>query len=310
MSFPIIDVSQIDDPAAQLRISKEITEACSKWGFLLLRNHPIPAAEIEDAFSLGRQFFHLREDLKELWPINAKSIGYIGSFKDQRKDDKMSMWFGGGPGSLSDNKALPPFWREHTTKIEALKHKCHDLVLKLLVCFAIAMDLPDVNFFSSQHDENAGDGNSLRMIMYPARESQSGADITRMNAHTDSGTVTLLFQRQAGLEVTSPEGKWVRAPCVEDCVLVNIGDSLAFWSGAKLKATMHRVSFHSCPYDKERQTMAYFGKANPSTVLAPIVEGKEVERYVTNGIVLRSGMTVGELDRRIMDEIYGARKVA
>lgn len=70
MSFPAIDVSKIGDPDAQLEISKQITEAYSKWGFLLLKNHPIPAEGIEDMFALGREFFRMPEGNKEPWPIN------------------------------------------------------------------------------------------------------------------------------------------------------------------------------------------------------------------------------------------------
>jgi len=113
------------------------------------------------------------------------------------------------------------------------------------------MDLPDRNFFADAHLEDAGNGNPLRMIMYPARgERPSG---TRTIQHTDSGSVTLLFQRQPELEFLSPWGEWVKAPCVKDCILINIGDALSFWSGTQLKATLHRVSFDGVPHDMERQ---------------------------------------------------------
>lgn len=165
------------------------------------------------------------------------------------------------------------------------------------------MDLPDRNFFADAHLEDAGNGNALRMLMYPARgERPQGS---RMKEHSDSDSVTLLFQRGPGLEVLSPAGEWVQAPCVEDCILVNLGDALSFWSGTQLKATLHRVTFDGLPHDRERQSMAYFGSANPDTVLEPIVEGRTVEKYVTNGIELEPGITVGELSKMIMRGIYG-----
>ena len=165
------------------------------------------------------------------------------------------------------------------------------------------MDLPDRNFFANKHAEDAGNGNALRMLMYPARGERPQG--TRMNAHSDSGSVTLLFQRGPGLEVMSPQGEWVQAPCVENCILVNLGDALSFWSGAQLKATLHRVTFDGLPHDRERQSMAYFGAANPDTVLEPIVKGRTMEKYVTNGIELEPGITVGELSKMIMRGIYG-----
>ncbi|KAK6366319.1 hypothetical protein LTS17_010825 [Exophiala oligosperma] len=326
--FPIIDISDLDlssgRSSSQRRVADEVTRACREWGFLLVKNHPIPAEDIEEMFVLSREFFQLPEEVKERYPITKRSIGYVGSFKDRGKDDKMSMWFGGVPGALSSSEthdSVPEFWHRHVAKVEAFKHRCHDLVVGLLECFALALGLPDPKFFADAHREDAGNGNSLRMLMYPARarhderpndhRKDTDEEGSRMQAHTDSGSVTLLFQRAPGLEVLSPDGEtWARAPHVPGCILINVGDALGFWSGGQLKATRHRVTFEGLPPDKERQSMAYFGAANPDTVLQPIVacgeKKKKMDTYYSNGFELVPGITVGELNRMIMQGIYGA----
>jgi isopenicillin N synthase-like dioxygenase len=308
-SFPIVDISRIDDPQSQLQLAQEITSACQQWGFLLLKGHPIPPSHVDELFSLGKEFFALPEDQKAPYPITSQTIGYVGSFQDRGKDDKMSMWFGGPPGTLDDNTAmLPPFWHDHTRRVEEFKHQCHALIIKLLECFALALDLPDRDFFATAHEETASQDNSLRMILYPARPEMPAFEGlgSRMAEHTDSGSVTLLFQRSAGLEVLSPSGRWVRAPHIQDCILVNLGDTLSFWSSGRLKATLHRVTFDTLSHNQERQTMAYFGKASPDTVLQPIFGQGESDKYFTNGVELRPGMTVRELSTTIMRNIYGA----
>ncbi|KAL9114997.1 MAG: hypothetical protein Q9227_001241 [Pyrenula ochraceoflavens] len=302
--FPIIDISRISDPAQQISIAKAITSASAQWGFLLLKGHPIPAKDINEVMLMGTEFFALTEDQKAPWPVNGKYIGYSAALSDRHKDDKMSMWFGGVPGDLKqDSEALPPYWRERAAKVEKFKHTCYELVIQLLQCFAIALDLSDRNFFAKAHPENAGNGNSLRMLMYPARTEPSKG--TRMSPHTDSDSVTLLFQDSAGLEVESPTGEWVKAPCIDSHILVNLGDSLCFWSGGQLKATKHRVTFEGVPHDRARQTMAYFGRAAPDTVLEPIGDRANIGRYNTNGIDVYPGITVGEYGRLIMEQIYG-----
>lgn len=154
MSFPVIDISEIENPESQLGIAQEVTEACQKWGFLLIRGHSIPASSFE-VFSLAGGFFSLPETEKSGFPITSKSIGYVGSFQDRAKDDKMSMWFAGTPGTLDENlDMLPLFWREHTHKVEIFKHQCHDLIVKLLECFAIALGLPDRKYFANAHCED------------------------------------------------------------------------------------------------------------------------------------------------------------
>jgi len=113
--------------------------------------------------------------------------------------------------------------------------------------------------------------------------------------------------------------EWVPAPHMDDCILVNLGDALSFWSGTQLKATLHRVTFDNLPFDRERQSMAYFAQASSDTVLQPIVPkphttvdttvGTQAQTqtpaYYSNGVELRPGVTVGELRRMIMANIYG-----
>lgn len=71
-------------------------------------------------------------------------------------------WLSGRPGALKEDvEALPPFWRDHLELIEGFKHECHSLVIKLLVCFAIAMNL-EPNYFARAHAADAGYGNQFR----------------------------------------------------------------------------------------------------------------------------------------------------
>ena len=149
----------------------------------------------------------------------------------------------------------------------------------------------------------------FRLICYPARGNEPLGTTTRMSAHSDSGSVTLLFQTCPGLEVESPTGEWVPGPHLPGHILVNLGDALAFWSGGRLKATKHRVTFAGVPHDVERMTMAYFGAASPETVLQPIDvggPGNNMESYEANGVIIKPGITVGEYGRLIMENIYVA----
>lgn len=75
MAFPVIDISAINEPQAQLSIAKEITEAARTWGFLLLKNHPIPSDDIASMFAMGRDFFiNVPEDEKAPYPINDRYV--------------------------------------------------------------------------------------------------------------------------------------------------------------------------------------------------------------------------------------------
>lgn len=291
--FPIIDISHIADPSQRLTIVEKITAATAEWGF---KGYPLPTAEIDEMLRRSHEFFSLDEGEKELRPLDIDTnLGYIGSLKDRKKHDKMSILLGGPSGALIKEKGhLPPYWGEHLARVEDFKCRCHKLVLQLLECFALVLKLSEPDFFAKAHNPSLGKGNSLRMLIYPARGEQL-ARSTRMRPHTDSGSATLQFEQKPSLEVLSPENEWVPAPCLQHTVLVNIGDTLAFWSGSQLKATKLRVTFDGLPHDKERESIVDFCTASQDTVLEPdvAVSGAKIEKFGYNGVEIEPGITAG-----------------
>jgi isopenicillin N synthase-like dioxygenase len=103
----------------------------------------------------------------------------------------------------------------------------------------------DECFFEPYHSA-AAPCDQLRLLHYPAieRSALCGEATTRIAAHTDKGTITLLLQEDSGvggLEVWKDGVGFVAAPVVPGAVLVNIGDLLQMWSNDVLKSTRHRV---------------------------------------------------------------------
>jgi isopenicillin N synthase-like dioxygenase len=62
-------------------------------------------------------------------------------------------------------------------------------------------------------------------------------------SHTDTGSITILFNSEWGLQVCSPDGdRWEYVPpAKDDRTIVNVGDALKFMSNFKLKSCLHRV---------------------------------------------------------------------
>lgn len=113
----------------------------------------------------------------------------------------------------------------------------------------------------------------LRLLYYPhLPDVEDGVDI-RAGAHSDFGSITLLFQLpgQPGLEIKTAEGEWMGVPVdpLADAdkqsggeralpILVNIGDLLEDWTGGLLKSTVHRVIFPRDEEGADRYSIAYF----------------------------------------------------
>ena len=118
---------------------------------------------------------------------------------------------------------------------------CKSLHVELMRAIGMGMGLtPD--FFDPYTD---GGDNNLRLLHYPAVPAAlftSDASRVRAGAHSDYGSVTLLFQdRVGGLEVQSPRGTWVRATPIPGAIVVNAGDLLSRWSNGRVRSTRHRV---------------------------------------------------------------------
>ena len=132
------------------------------------------------------------------------------------------------------------------------------------------------------------------MLHYPALPEdtplEDGVDI-RAGAHSDYGSITLLFQRpsQPGLEILTPESTWAPVPVIPEGyktsttfppILVNIADLLSYWTNGYLKSTVHRVIF---PKDarrggEDRYSIAYFCHPTNDAELVPVPSKIVAER--------------------------------
>ena len=178
-----------------------------------------------------------------------------------------SMVFGGAKGEVQKGDNVPSWWdSQKRHDVESFKERCHILALLLLRGFATHFGLPP-EYFTAAHDDNEGPGSVLRMLHYPKLTEQPDQRFTRLQTHTDWGTLTFVWPRSEGLEVETPAGKWLPVPLIPNGLVVNIGDALAMWSGQTLKSTLHRISFDSLPIGRDRWSMAYFINANEGKLI-------------------------------------------
>ncbi|KAL2313573.1 Iron/ascorbate oxidoreductase family protein [Schizosaccharomyces pombe] len=283
LEVPCIDLSENDTSI----VVKELLDACKNWGFVSLKNHGIPLDEIDRTFKLADEFFDIpvEEKQKYLFKGGRLHSGYTGHFGEKldmehqsRGDLKESYDLAGFPDPKLEN--LCPFIAEHMNEFLQFQRHCYKLTLRLLDFFAIGFGIPP-DFFSKSHS-SAED--VLRLLKYSIPEGvERREDDEDAGAHSDYGSITLLFQRDAaGLEIRPPnfvkDMDWIKVNVQPDVVLVNIADMLQFWTSGKLRSTVHRVRID--PGVKTRQTIAYFVTPDPETPLSPLFEektGKDIE---------------------------------
>jgi isopenicillin N synthase-like dioxygenase len=160
------------------------------------------------------------------------------------------------------------------------------------------------DFFSSAHISTKGSSDStLRFLRYPPIDTTShSAEDVRAGAHSDYGSITLLFRLrgQAGLELLRKDETWAPVPvCPPGTetdptppILINIGDLLSYWTNGLFRSTVHRVVFPTDGASSNavqgetssgaRYSIAFFCHPVGTTALGP-VPSERVKNFVAPG---------------------------
>lgn len=161
------------------------------------------------------------------------------------QDCKESYEIGSETFAQQPNQWLPeevlPGFREFTT---GFYWSCFDTAKELLRAMAVGIGLDDPDYLLKFH---SGENNQLRLLHYPPVETEklSSNAMARMPAHSDWGSITMLFQDDCGgLQVEHPRkpGEFVDATPMKGALVMNVGDLLMRWSNGELHA-VQRLGF-------------------------------------------------------------------
>lgn len=245
-------------------------------------------------------------------------------------------------GEFKGGRPQQPFPEPLADRESTIGHfmeSCHELCNRINTLFAEGLHISESSggstWFSSRHDRSKGpSGSILRLLYYPSipnSQLPDGETDIRAGAHSDYGSVTILFQLpgQPGLEVRTPSGNaWTPVPVNPHNeavlpILVNTGDLLNYWTGGLLKSTVHRVIFPKARNGEimsDRYSIAYFCHplddaelvGVPSPVVKEYIEkNKGRDTSIGMGVgTLEEGQVLtakGHLERRLA-ATYGAKQ--
>lgn len=301
LNLETIDVSKQDGATA-----KRVVDAARTLGFIYVSNHSISRSLIRRVFDLSKDLFQLESKQKEAFSITPKNQGWsrMGSEKldpATQKQPDLKEAFNIAPSS---SQSLPDVLETQRGMLREFEESCQDLCRRLCKLLAIGLDLPE-DYFASKHNKDKISGTIMRLLYYPAAKTTSNKEEgeIRAGAHSDYGSLTLLFQNpgQSGLEVLEPgSGRFEAVPPpspesddAELPILVNIADQLTLWTAGELKSTIHRVT---SSYTGDRYSIAYFCHPDDDTELKPI---KDTQIPSTE-----SPLTAGEHLRRRLEATY------
>ena len=129
----------------------------------------------------------------------------------------------------------------------------HAVAMAVMLSTGRAFGFDDSALRASFQSNNS----TLRLLNYPPREGSArvvdGLPIATVR-HTDGAGVSLLWQREPGLQAEGPDGVWRDVPQYPGSISVHLGDLLEMMTGGRIPATPHRVLDHG----GERRSVGFF----------------------------------------------------
>lgn len=292
MDFPALDLARFEaaSPDGRRAIASEVDAICRATAFLKLVGHGVPQAAIDALWGEAEAFFALAPEAKlaAQAPFPGYPYGYLPPLAEALARSKgvesppdLKESFNGGPEAappgLDDAEALafcyaPTIWPQRPVGFRqawvAYYRAMEDLAARVMRVFAVALRLPE-DFFAPFIDAPIS---ALRALNYPALEHPPAPGQIRAGAHTDYGSLTILLPQAGsrGLEIFSPERRWVEVPPSAGAFVINIGDLMARWTNDRWVSTLHRVVVPEDGGAERRQSFAFFHQPNWEAQIAPL----------------------------------------
>ena len=280
-TIPVFDLRALEGDA-RMAMVRDIRRAAEEVGFFGVTHTGVHPTAVDGAFAAARRFFDLPRRHKEAWRYRSTELnhGWVSAGQEaldpsKPADRKESFTMRNVARTIARAELWPdaPF----RDAAYALYRDAQSLSQRLLIALAEGLALP-ANWFLPAH---TGENQTLRLLHYPYEETPVAEGQLGAGAHTDYGSITLLWQDAAGgLEVMGRDGAWLAAAPRPETVIVNIGDLMQRWTNDVLRSTLHRVQPRTDGSD--RYSIAFFCDPddNAEISVAPTcIAPGEVARY-------------------------------
>ena len=285
--IPVIDLERRPDGSSSARperLGEQLLNAYSTVGFGYVVGHGIDAELVEAVFEQSRRFHALPHSVKMGVELNGVHRGFIpmgvstdvtstlATVTKPNQSESFMMMREAGPDDpevlAGAYLAGPNQWPADLAEFRVVLERYHDAMCALAqhVVAALGSALGDTDgAIAGSFDPPT---TWLRLLHYPPRPANAPDDLYGSAPHIDFGCITLLAQdANGGLQVQTPDERWVDAPPMPGSFVVNVGTMLHRWSNGRLLATPHRVINRS---GHERYSVPFFYDPNVATVIDPL----------------------------------------
>ena len=201
----------------------------------------------------------------------------------------------------------PSLIKAQTMEIASFISEAHEIVGLICSHLDKHLQLPKGTLASLQSLSEPSQ-TSLRLMLYLPQPLEDRR--TSLVGHTDIGTITILDTNIGGLQVLPPgvadvDKNWAYIKPEKNCVVVNMGDAMAEWSGDILRSDLHRVSYPPMAQgDKTKFSVAYLARPRKDALMQPLSYGNIISKSWSG-----EGITALEWERKKSEAIISGRDV-
>lgn len=143
----------------------------------------------------------------------------------------------------------------------------HAVSYTIFSSLSTSLKLPPGGQFTDFHRLNSCSADLVRVLKYHTQpDHEFGSPHI---AHTDLGSLTILFNRQEGLQIIHPKtNDWSFVHPRQGHAIINIGDGLSLLSNGLFRSGLHRVVPLPGETMKTRYALGYFLRAEDNTVMS------------------------------------------
>ncbi|KZT61835.1 putative 1-aminocyclopropane-1-carboxylate oxidase [Calocera cornea HHB12733] len=301
-------------PALTNPESLALFDCAKSLGFFYLDMRGSPEGETlldgaERLHELEKKFFDLSEEEREVSARERRNDGngYYGwkrmgtTVMDRKGTIDRYETFNIKKDDIVGNTAplpAPKLVNDNMRLLSTYVRTAHGIIIHLLNHLNAHLRLPP-GTLAGLHRLNHESGDHVRFKRSPAQAPGT----LHSGAHTDFGTLTILFNWLGGLQLQLPQDdkQWVYVRPVPGAAIVNLGDALVKFTAGLFRSNIHRVL--SPPGEQcalERYSLVYFSRPEDSVLLKrlqggiideqPRVEGEEEEVTNSKEWILRRGL--------------------
>ncbi|TDZ13860.1 2-oxoglutarate-dependent dioxygenase gloE [Colletotrichum orbiculare MAFF 240422] len=252
---------------------RSLLQACTDLGFFYLDCQDVFSGQVmqdvQNMYEMATSFYDLPQEEKSVWLVDRdhdeklvmgyKPAGHGNGPIDGKKDGFEGLMLFEHPISRIEEASTFPGPSVLSSQLEPMKQAMssfRDISLVLLAEISKALGLQGGLALQSYHRKHAVCPTALGLLKYTLAEIEP--DKVGQIAHSDAGSLSIVFTEVAGLQVLKPnEETWYYIAPKPGHAVVNIGDALRFISGGVLESSLHRIIPHKDELGRHKYSIVY-----------------------------------------------------